>query len=103
MRIEEQFITVSDVADTRDINMIKTKPPTFEKEMKKIKDNKASELNEYKSAVVEMTQLMTNLIGAQRETLTMISNLGRMMLKINSQIDTMTTMAITKDQIIKPK
>ena len=81
--------------------MIKTKIPKFEDEMKKVKG--VTNPNEYVEAVIKMTDLMTNLIGAQRETIKLISTIGRMTMKMSEQLDTMANIAITKDQIIKPK
>ena len=81
--------------------MIKTKIPKFEDEMKKVKGG--ANTNEYVESVIKMTDLMTNLIGAQRETIKLISTIGRMTMKMSGQLDTMANIAITKDQIIKPK
>jgi hypothetical protein len=56
-----------------------------------------SELDEYKNAVVKLTDLMTDLIGTQRETLKLISSLGKMTMGINAQLDTVTKIVIGKD------
>jgi len=45
----------------------------------------------------DMTQMMTNLIGAQRETISLISTLGKIVMSINSQLDVVTKMVIGKE------
>ena len=50
-------------------------------------------------AFIKMTEMFTNIVGTQRETLKLISSLGKMLEVTNSQVDLLTKMVINKDKI----
>ena len=50
-------------------------------------------------AFIKMTDMFTNIVGTQRETLKLIGSLGKMLEVTNSQVDLLTKMVINKDKI----
>jgi len=50
-------------------------------------------------AFMKMTEMFTNIVGTQRETLKLISSLGKMLEITNKQVDMLTRVVLEKDKI----
>jgi len=50
-------------------------------------------------AFIKMTDMFTNIVGTQRETLKLIDSLGKMINTTNKQVDLLTKLVLEKDRI----
>jgi len=50
-------------------------------------------------AFIKMTDMFTNIVGTQRETLKLIDSLGKMINTTNKQVDLLTKLVLERDRI----
>lgn len=76
------------------------KDQTKNNSKRKYRDDSPVGIDDFKKTVIGLTQLMTDLIGTQRETLKMLSTLGKMTMDINNRVDALTKLVINSTKII---